>query len=83
MIRISLNRSHSPASYRPQSLVFARSEAGFTHSACRFETEMRTQTPVPARAINSAAIDLENLATLSRTPPTCGSVPLEPGKRIE
>lgn len=44
---------------------------------------MRTQTPVPARAINSAAIDLENLATLSRTPPTCGSLPLEPGRRIE
>lgn len=43
---------------------------------------MRTQTPVPARAINSAAIDLENLATLSRTPPTCGSLPL-PGRRIE
>lgn len=51
-----------------------------THSACKLLTAMRTHTPVPARQINSAAIDRENLATLSLVPPTRASAP--PGRRI-
>lgn len=73
---------------RPGVLRKARRQFRFTpateletHSACRLLTAINTHTPVPARQINSAAMDLENLATLSLVPPAVASAP--PGKRIE